>query len=118
MPAASFLMPRSVAAGTARNEARSGRISLARLEVRSDLEQLFGSAWSGKEAGPVLLLPRWKRPGMEPGVLPSGSNPAPRAREATPARLVVCEATARRGEETAWLHSGGEVTTARPPSRR
>ena len=52
---------------------------------------------------------------MEPGVLPSGSNPAPRAREATLARLVVCEATARRGEETAWLHSGGEVTTARPP---
>ena len=74
MPAASFLRPRSVAAGTARNEARSGRIGLARLEVRSDLEQLFGSAWSGKEAGPVLLLPRWKRPGMEPGVLPSGST--------------------------------------------
>ena len=58
----------------ARNEARSGRIGLARLEVRSDLEQLFGSAWSRKEAGPVLLLPCWKRPGMEPGVLPSGST--------------------------------------------
>ena len=34
-----------------RNEARSRWFGLARFEVRSDLEQqLFGSAWSGKEA--------------------------------------------------------------------